>query len=120
MPNYMTIPGFEDMTEQQVFDISAAHLLRQMVRSANGVCLYRSGKLACAAGVFLTDEGAKAADNLEDPDWYAVVEAGWAPPTNERLVLQLQGVHDYDDPSEWHEALRLLAKEHNLNDAVLG
>lgn len=123
MPNYMTIPGFEDMTAQQVFDMSAAHLLRQMVRSEKpGACLYRSGELACAAGVFLTDAGAEIADSMGGSDgspWDRVVAAKIAPSTNESLIGSLQAIHDFREPDEWRRALRLLAKEYNLNHAVL-
>lgn len=120
--NYLTIPGFQDMSAQEVFDMSARHLLKQMQRSeSSSTCLYRSGNLACAAGVFLTDAGAEAADSLSGPQgspWDMVVQNELAPVTNVQLICELQSVHDYNDPIAWKEKLMDVAKDFNLNDAV--
>lgn len=125
---YHTIPGFEEMTAQQIYDMSASHLLKQneksVTRSDGGeTCQYRSGKLMCAAGVFLTDKGANRADNMYDSEtgaaWDEVVRARIAPDTHKELVRHLQEVHDYYDLRQWPKKLIDLAKYYDLNDDVV-
>jgi len=118
---YATIPGFENMTAQQVFDMSASHLLKQMGRSQSDseACLYRGPNgLKCAAGVFLTDEGAEAADNSCENTWGGVVARRIAPPENESLIESLQNIHDYRRIDTWREQLKLLAECEGLDDSV--
>ena len=123
---YATIPGFEEMSAQDIFNLSASHLLKQRKRceSDEETCLYRKDGMACAAGVFLTDEGAKKADSYADKGggglaWDAVVAAGLAPDHHTRLILDLQGVHDgSDDPELWRDQLHKLAAEYQLNSDV--
>ena len=130
---YATIPGFEQLTAQQVFDMSASHLLKQMEQSLlpgwlenspNGRCLYRGDHgLKCAAGVFLTDGGAKKCDEYDDDEgsgsgWVALTIAGLVPNTNVDLILRLQLIHDNYWPSEWRGKLIALAADFGLDDSV--
>jgi len=129
---YATIPGFEQLTAQQVFDMSASHLLKQMEQSRepqvlpsapSGLCLYRNeAGLKCAAGVFLTDAGAEECDAYDNcgsgSGWGTLSDAGLVPNTNERLILHLQDTHDNHWPSEWRACLIRLAAEFGLDDSV--
>lgn len=89
------IPGFEQLTPQQVFDISAAHLLKQGKRSMapNGNdCAYRGvGGLQCAAGPFVTDDFARGNNIIS---WQRLAEEGAVPKTNLGLICMLQYAHD--------------------------
>ena len=129
---YATIPGFEQLTAQQVFDMSASHLLKQMEQSRdprirqnapNGLCLYRNDAgLKCAAGVFLTEERAKECDLYDNcgtgSGWKVLVEVGLVPKPNCDLIDRLQKLHDNNWPSDWREKLITLAAECGLNDSV--
>jgi len=81
------------MTAQEVFDASVSHVIEQGEPSISdgGSCLYRSnkGNLACAAGVFLTDE---QAIDMEGEYWTAFKNPsrGW----HEELIDDLQSDHD--------------------------
>lgn len=110
---YATIDGFESLTAQQVFDISAGHLLKQMQRSEDGEnCRYRGKNgLMCAAGPFLKDE---YAEKCEGTGWYGLHIDGLAPRTNSKLIRELQMVHDACDPSEWRGQLEAVAVRHGL------
>lgn len=124
------IPGFEQLTPQQVFNISAAHLLKQGKRAVgrDEVCSYRAPDgTQCAAGPFLTDECAK---HLQG-SWDALVMYKQVPDTNKALIVRLQSAHDmaYDIDHEtmrkvenWSKVLpelRKIAVDFNLNTAVL-
>ena len=129
---YATIPGFEQLTAQQVFDMSASHLLKQMEQSLlpgwsenspNGRCFYRGENgLKCAAGVFLTEEGARECDLYDNcgsgSGWRELVHARLVPDTNESLIQRLQLIHDHYWPSEWREKLIALAADFGLDDSV--
>lgn len=97
------IPGFEQLTPQEVFDISASHLLKQGKRSVKpgtNQCMYRGPDgMKCAAGVFLTDNFA-INGHAEGCSWHALtISANGVPKTNEGLITQLQLVHD--GAAEW-------------------
>jgi hypothetical protein len=127
--NYLTIPSFKSMSAQEVFDMSAGHLLKQgkQCQDDTETCLYRGENgMACAAGVFLTDEGAKAADNPKEMLGHSCPTAGWehlvfleaVPCKHVELIRALQGIHDYILPSGWKTRLSELADRENLSDAV--
>jgi len=125
---YATIPGFEQLTAQQVFDMSASHLLKQMEKSSfndrpHSLCAYRGRNgLKCAAGVFLTDEGAPECDDYdncgEGSGWSELVSAGLVPDTNWILIQELQKLHDECDPRYWRDRLIDLAAANSLDDSV--
>lgn len=114
---YATIDGFESLTAQQVFDISAKHLLKQnaksrKVGSTSGVCLYRGpDNRQCAAGPFLKDE---CASDCEQKAWGWLVSDGHVPTTNQRLINTLQNVHDAYPVEAWETQLRQVAAGYNL------
>lgn len=119
------------ITNQEIFDISARHLLTQKARSviqtAHGnSCAYRgaNGK-QCAAGPFLLDSieldskgrNSQPFDMVKDHYKYDLTES------NITLVLQLQGIHDNWHTSNtsdtWPDKLRQLAIDAKLSAAVV-
>lgn len=115
---YSTIEGFEDLTPQQVFDISAKHLLTQSEKSMDfaGACLYDNGMgEKCAAGVFLTGD----VSDYEGMGWYDLVNSGVAPPNNIDIISSLQEVHDTVDVPDWPQFLMAVADKYELSKEVL-
>lgn len=115
---YATIDGFENLTPQQVFDISKNHLLAQNRKSrtdapeGEGFCAYRGQNGAmCAAGPFLKDE---EASKCEGDNWYSLNQAHKVPAAHYDLVYALQEVHDYNEPRSWERALKRVAEDFNL------
>lgn len=132
MKKYITIPGFEQLTAQQVFDMGALHLLKQNERSVTptGRCVYRGPSgLMCGAGVFLEDEGARLADkgrvfglssvSFVNTSWSGLVMGEHIPPCNSNIITQLQVLHDNAFPDTWSEKLRNIAKEFSLSTAAI-
>lgn len=141
MSKFITIPGFSKMSAQKVFNMSAAHLLKQNSMSINSTkttCAYRGerGK-ACAAGVFLTDEGAR---NYNGDSWEELILDSRIPKIHKELVDTLQSIHDgpmairnrllsksvkVRKPAQakhvktWPEQLRKLAQDFSLDDSVV-
>lgn len=116
MDQYATIDGFEKLSAQEVFNISAKHLLKQGKKSESardGNCKYRGpeGRM-CAAGPFLKDEHTYACENKT---WGTLVAIRRVPPNNDRLICKLQHVHDHYCPEDWLVKLMELAIEHGLN-----
>ena len=116
MSNYATVDGFEQLSEQEVFDISAKHLLKQNKKSLSEdeeTCMYRGeGGRMCAAGPFIKDSGA---EKCERRDWATLVKAGAVPAANSQLIIELQAVHDRHGPSGWPHLLGRVALKHGLN-----
>ena len=110
---YATIDGFEDLTPQQVFDISKNHLLQQNEKSlhtdpTHPECAYRgkNGKM-CAAGPFLKDS---EVIHCEGVAWAGLN----VPDIHCDLVDDLQKVHDLTEPSVWPEKLAAVAAKYHL------
>lgn len=110
------------MTNQELFDKVATHLLKQGRRSvrANGECAYR-GKdgLRCAIGVLIPDD--KYGRGLEglSSDAGSVMNAAGLVDENSLLAHVLQWVHDSVEPAEWRERLKIEAESFRLNADVL-
>lgn len=115
------------LTEQQIFDKVATHLLTQGKRSATYCddtyrCLYRGPDgLKCAAGCLIPDE--LYDPTFEGKSWTALDRAGL---TNlvesighRELVRELQRCHDWTEPYDWRERLGQIADEFKLNADVL-
>jgi hypothetical protein len=115
------------MTDQEVLDRVAEHLLRQNERSyAHGICAYRgAGGLKCAAGCIIPD-------HLYSPDMEGtgqlrdygvrcaqVRDALGQVGANVNLVADLQGIHDRVSPEYWPTHLRAFAKSRDLDDSVI-
>lgn len=99
--NYITIPGFTDLTEREAIEISARHVFknRRPSRGPDGTgCLYDG--CGCAAAPFILPEHRKFADRtgddqeLMDSGWTSLVEAEIVQPHLRRTIRQLQECHD--------------------------
>ena len=112
------------MTEQEVFDTVAKHLLAQGARSkSGGECAYRGdGGLKCAVGCLIADSDyVKDMEGLIVHDLLEHYSAPSLEPIRQHkpLLLRLQHLHDVGKPGEWVVTLRWLAEEYNLSPAVL-
>ena len=116
---YATIDGFEDLTAQQVFDISKNHLLQQNQKSMalhdlslKPICAYR-GEMnrMCAAGPFIKE---KDAYKCENKDWSDLNTCRLVPNIHYDLMCELQKVHDLTEPSVWPEKLAAVAAKYHL------
>ena len=94
MSRYITIDGFESLTKQQMFDMSAKHVLANGRRSTNdGGCIY-SG-IGCAAAPFIKLEYREDADRAEaGSGWSFLHDADLVPGHNSGLVAAMQECHD--------------------------
>lgn len=104
------------MTNQEMFDKVAAHLLAQGTPAmAGGKCRYRGANgTKCAIGCLIPDERYDA--RFEGDSVYAELVAKAAGITSEQcpLAFELQHIHDSSDPLEWAARLNALARVHNL------
>lgn len=114
------------MTNQQIFDTVAAHLLKQRKKSLkDGLCVYRSGhkassRVRCAIGCLIKDEFYHKRIEDNTPDIPKVLKAlkdsgiGRMTPLKMDLLHSLQRVHDSYEPREWDARLRGCAAIYGL------
>lgn len=117
----ITLSTLNFVSEQQVFDQVAKHLLEQNKQSATGNdCLYRGPEgLKCAAGCLISEtEYTPEMDNVHGA-WCDVVRMGFAPSAHCKLICDLQFIHDIYRPHHWRKQLAKVAKTYKLNDSVL-
>lgn len=110
------------MTNQEVFDKVAKHLLTQnkkAVSPIDGRCKYRTEDLKCAGGVMIPDD--KYLPKMEGRSMSAVIEENNLEELKPFVFLlyQLQKIHDVYFPSKWKVRLGKLAEANNLSTAVL-
>ena len=143
MSKYITIDGFESLTKQQMFDISAKHILStgrpSYVNDSNGVhgCVYRGS--GCAAAPFIREEERKKADQPKAYYGTKYPYSGWndlasnnlVPRHHQDLVTDFQICHDTDASkvvtvehqaiwlSNWKAAMLRVAKRHDLDPSIL-
>lgn len=135
MSNYLTIDGLESMTQQQIFDLSAKHIMATQQKSVsdNGLCVY-SG-IGCAASVFLKDDEARQYCDALNPDaaegkpscesgWESLVRLKLAPLEHAGLITSLQITHDSAKTGEefldsWKKKMLEIAKRHHLDNSIL-
>lgn len=124
------------MTNQEIFDKVARHLLTQKVpaREARsrpdriGMCLYRTkdGK-KCAAGCLIPDELYSPQMEGEDiqtvlrqyPQVKHAILGDDVEDSRFALLGNLQSVHDMHRPEEWKEQLAITAHDYSLSPQVL-
>ena len=111
------------MTNQEVFDKVATHLLtqnRKAICPIDGRCRYRTSEgLKCAAGIMISD------------DEYSPEMESWAvnhlitkynlekiAPFKD-LLYKLQGIHDAAEIEDWRNELRKTALRYHLSTSVL-
>ena len=121
----ITLENINEVTLQQIFHQAARHLLQQNKKSqekvgnVTGICLYRSGELMCAAGVFISDKDYTYGFEGEYID--RVVNRLIYNITSDKLKLlrRLQIIHDSCTPREWSSKLLGLAVGFNLTNFSL-
>lgn len=132
---YLTIDGFEKLTQQEIFDMSVAHIASTRKKSVRLVeadgetgarCVY-SGS-GCGAAPFLRPECRKEADDIYDSEW---ASASWSglrgarlvPEHQMALVAYLQRCHDTSSEdrfvAEWKEKMQVAASEFSLSTEKL-
>jgi hypothetical protein len=103
------------MTDQQLFDRVAEHLLKQNKRCTKyDECQYRAGKLTCAIGCLIPDSRYNKALEGRGVDTPEVRRAAHILVRQTELARDLQRVHDNFEPSKWIEELRSVAIDHKL------
>lgn len=118
---FITIPGFESMTAQEVFDMSARHVLANGRPSMDGDnCVYYG--IGCAAAVFIREDSRTLP--MKTATWNRVVSDGLAPDHNKQLIRELQYAHDSSHDStkfveSFTDYLRWIARDYGLSAAVL-
>lgn len=113
------------MTDQEIYDIVAKHLLTQKVKSdycnPHGIrlCKYRGpNNLKCAFGILITDE--EYDPDMEGSSAHSIIQSTLTRYRNNiQLISELQSIHDKLSPYEWYDSLKKVAGEYNLNTKVL-
>lgn len=99
MLNSIAISGFEQLSAQQAFDISARHLLsipgpsitaNEPSFSRKTTCDYAG--VGCAAAPFIREEE-RARWDIKNKSWWSLVDR-WVPDKHVALISDLQRVHD--------------------------
>lgn len=89
----ITIEGFEQLSKQQLFDMSLAHIRSTRKKSTQGSkCVY-SGP-GCAAAPFIRPEFRAYADRRKGTTWDQLQEEGLVPSHEYVFVNSLQLCHD--------------------------
>lgn len=102
MSKHITIEGFEQLSKQQLFDMSLAHLrttrIKSVSRTGGSYCSYSGA--GCAAAPFIREDQRKLADNPDGKiippglSWSGLVDRGLVPPHESSFVYELQACHD--------------------------
>lgn len=113
------IDGFENLTKQQLFDMAAAHVLKNGRPSMiGGQCSYRG--IGCAAAPFLTDSARKVLLG----SWTGLVGDRRVPEHEKGFIQKLQDCHDAYAGAEqfitlYKRSMSSLAEELNLDPSIL-
>lgn len=109
------------MTQEEIFNKVAEHLLTQKQRAfdpkeEDNPCRYRFGELKCAVGCLITDENYDSKFEgfaVANHRVFEAVEKSINQPLNVdsiALLTVLQKIHDFVDPEQWDERLRMEAR----------
>ena len=121
-----SIEGFDSLSRQQLFDMSAAHILSTKRKSCYEdapKCFY-SGS-GCGAAVFIKPEGREVCDNSINGTWEGLASDGLVSSHEAEFVQKLQWAHDDASSSpedfldSWKTRMRGVAAEYRLADGVL-
>jgi hypothetical protein len=114
MVKVITLANLAESTAQEVYDFVKDRLLAQGRKSFNGeVCVYKSPEgLHCAAGFIIGDDYDPA---MEKCVWLCLVREKRVPDAHDRLIMDLQMVHDRERPDDWVRELALVARQYKLN-----
>lgn len=119
------IEGFENLSKQELFNMSARHILSTGQQSTAGTaCIY--GGTGCAAAPFLLPECRAGLDKYE-LNWTGLRDKGLVPDHEYHFVTQLQNCHDSfawrtaEIPfmDHWRKRMKAVATEHQLSSEVL-
>lgn len=128
MKESYTIHGFEKLTQQEIFDKAAHHILSTGKKSVEecGTCTY-SGS-GCAAAPFIKPEYRDHVVGVWPPVWNSMEmhrRKGFNRPMHEGdLIRAIQVCHDRSTNdkgfvSEFKERMRVVAIRYNLNTKAL-
>lgn len=111
--------NLEEMTEQEVFDAAAKHLMEQSEQSLysedGDFCIYKGDNKCCAAAIFIQGYDEK----MESKIWYKLVSKFDQSDKHLNMVMHLQSVHDENEPSEWKKELERLSEYFDFNTDIL-
>ena len=124
----ITLKTLPETTAQQVFDQVAEHLLTQNAKSERLMvcndgqdkmrCAYRGpNSLKCAAGCLIADDEYNSVFELKS--WHHLCRSNYVPSTHERLIRDLQSVHDDCEPGNWAVRLRQVGNQYKLSNSVI-
>lgn len=128
MSKFFTIPEFNTLSQQQIFDMAVAHIgatRRKSVNHSGDGCLY--GGTGCNAAPLLRPECRKEADEANDldTDWHSLAQGGCVPKHESGFISALQKAHDdcENDPEkfmgQWRVKMRELASFYSLDTTQL-
>ena len=88
------IPGFDNLTRQQMFDISLAHIRSTRKKSKEGAnCVYTGS--GCAAAPFIEPENRAAMDDWDaSAAWLGLIRGHGVSSHEADFVTELQKCHD--------------------------
>lgn len=112
--------NLSNATSQQVFDQVAKHLLTQneICSDENLACCYRNkAGLKCAAGCLIGKSEYKK--KFEKKPWDKLIELGLVSLAHNKLIIDLQILHDRTPVVSWKSELLRCANKHNLNPDIL-
>lgn len=110
--------NLDEMTEQEVFEASATHLLEQSERSFSddGDCAYKGEEgECCAAGIFVQNYSPE----MEGVSWADAVRDYNQSNSHFDLVKTLQLVHDRVEPAGWLNEFIEITKSNSLDSLFL-
>lgn len=124
MTNTIDYSKVTQRSDREAFEIAAAHLLKQGVRSgddqvAHPKCYYRGPNgTKCAIGALIPDDVYQEAWDREP---YGARSLYQTPakeflPVSQSLAVSLQSIHDICPPERWAEELKRLANAYGWVD----
>jgi hypothetical protein len=110
----ITLKTLPQATAQEVFDQVANHLLiqRAVCIGHDGNCMYHLDGMRCAAGCLISEDEYKT--QFENSIWYKLVTSGLVSDNHEKLIAELQSIHDNIGVSQWKEYLKDIADRYSL------
>ena len=115
----ITLKTLANAAPQEVFDQVVAHARKQGEKSIlSGVCQYwnydnETKKVSrCFAGCFFSND--EYSTSFEQRMWASLVDDGIAPRAHQKLISDLQTIHDDCDVSNWESEFEWLAKHEGL------
>lgn len=123
MDEFITIEGFESLTEQQLFDMSVRHVGSNSRPSVDqeGVCSYAG--IGCGAAPFIKPHE-RPRSELTNRTWGALYQQELVPEHHWEFILDLQQAHDRAAEevcfcANYYQRALNLAEERGLNTAAL-